>query len=54
MKTKAKAPRRATQTAPRPREPAESTPITLKNGEKVDPRAPWPFPISIGTENLKD
>jgi len=53
VKTKAKAPRRATKTAPRRREPAESTPIATKDGKTIDLRSPWPFPVSIGTENKK-
>jgi len=57
MSTKPKTPRSATSTpAARKRRAAEreSAPIPVNNGTVLDPRAPWPFPISVGTEKIKE
>ena len=49
--TKPKAPRSAARTPARRKPVPDDRPMKLKTGEQVDLRAPWPFPISIGTKS---
>ena len=55
MSTTAPKPKRSAARAPLARKrTAEAQPIPVKNGTAIDPRSPWPFPISIGTEKIKE